>query len=650
MPSRYVLSRLRITGLLDEGTPSFIVKFIARCHGIKYSDKDLDNLSYNAGVVALVNKCKVCSIEEPFNNDILPLIARYVNPFSTGSSKESLIRCFKYLATFHDRQDTSIPYPNFKYGNITDCETLDCTIIYAMCRDHGIKMSRSTTEEDLCLYARHLCRIKHTGKEYCLSRIEEKISKVNNDEMVKMSVLCKVNPTISNLFTYADLEVKGRLYRNMPNAELKKITPMNAGQAITLSALLWKVDISSCSWIVDYYATNKHSLSNNVSVSSAPHLTPFHIARSTILDTFNIPSVEQRVSTSLGHNPAIASKLKPWDITSEAMLKKCPNYYNLNTIFNRSFPISLYNKDTLSDLLEKEGYQDVAYMTEDVIYSELQTLSFMNTFHDGWRPGISNKQTIVDMDEVEDILPSAIICFGVQGESMIATTEDELEAYFRARMSFQNFLIDSTESFSERALDKLIFIANKRGNVSLGSYVHNIRKMASSDMATLRRVKDLYDALPEDREIGSSPEGTDGENNKVQVRACLESLLHMSMYMRGWRGPSHPYPLDGTHNEKQEDIDVRVAGESHIFHKRCTDLGDIGTAVLNVVTVRYKNGHMYTRDALSLRKRIKTFQEGRDVDSCIRITSNWLAATAHTLMVKIGMPEPFETLKLKDIS
>ena len=78
--------------------------------------------------------------------------------------------------------------------------------------------------------------------------------------------------------------------------------------------------------------------------------------------------------------------------------------------------------------------------------------------------------------------------------------------------------------------------------------------------------------------------------------------------------------------------------------------------ILGLPLLHYRGEYIAASEhsmGLTITDRIRIVREGdssNNVNSCIRLTSNWFATTAHRYMQVVGMPQPFNIEHLRSIS
>ena len=135
------------------------------------------------------------------------------------------------------------------------------------------------------------------------------------------------------------------------------------------------------------------------------------------------------------------------------------------------------------------------------------------------------------------------------------------------------------------------------------------------------------------------------------------------MYMRNWDGEGdYPLTSEATNFNKEEQIivDDRVTQSLIRFEKslECLQIYDkLGDFIQNLPLMQYhseSNTFVTCNDfaeGLTIKDRIDIIREGENagLNSCIRLSSNKLAATSYYYMVLLGFRLPFSISEVSHI-
>jgi hypothetical protein len=126
--------------------------------------------------------------------------------------------------------------------------------------------------------------------------------------------------------------------------------------------------------------------------------------------------------------------------------------------------------------------------------------------------------------------------------------------------------------------------------------------------------------------------------------------------MRGWNGTSKTFPLKEAPVYDQDSVDLRVDRSISEFNSKFNEKM-MCNVVPGLTLLSYKNG-VYTvitdpTKGLTIKDRL-TIVGAKDrmtnVNSCIRISSNYLLATAHFYMMAIGLKSEIDIRLMSHIA
>lgn len=616
------LSRLDITGRLDSRTPLCVIEEISNAHGIRFESERLLDERYVSKLLQEIGTTDVPAVRTPYDDRTLEYIARFVNN-KTKWSKTTVIDAFVFLQRYMGA-GCELPPDDFKSGlqTPTDPRCLNACILYKLCRRHDIRVSRETSLGDMTLAIRLLLVPAASLRNLLLSRIPNEKNQLVN--MLLLTGSRDIN--IHNLLNNGGVIAEDRVghdelivsHRSLlePGAALKRVKPRTNNEAVVLAALNYKFDLSDM--------------------------------RSPILEY-----------ELLERNPYI-----PSDPQIRNALKRNPNLLRLDINFNPNLPIGLYQDADLRALASRSGFQ-ANDITSTSPYELLQMAYIANTFYHGFYPNIINAETPFSGDEIIDLDDNVIICYGSRMTGLVALRFSELARSFRSNRNFRNplyrddargvVLIPSEPFFDGVTLRKLkILCANP---------------IPGESQDCMNERHDLYQSIMETelfndgnnvkcRELYETFNRSD-EMNKGRIRQAFNKFLELAMFMRGWKRYT-PYPISSVPPvENQNLVDINVTEAMNIFENLCVGMNELGNMILDLPLLEYRNGEYVAasdvNQGFTLKDRIAIVKQGgaannSNVNSCIRLTSNWFAASAHRYMQVVGMPPPFDIEGLRHIS
>jgi hypothetical protein len=616
--SLIALSRLSITGKLNDSTPIIVLSEIAEAHGIRYTPNHFANETSIRHTIDEIHRFRVVTVRIPYTHEHYRYIARYVNP-TCDWTVEPLMEAFAFLQRYMG-ESVDLPIGPFPLGPPTPQNRLsyNACILYKLCRHYGIRTSRYSTLEDM---ARAVSWLRHPLNELS-EMVVTQLPRLDKSNLINLLVtaaesgkidLAEIGPKSTDVEMAPEPIVSEELensYQSLRDVTTRwqRLSPRNKVEAIVLAAINYKIDLSPAADPIREYSL----------LSTPPYI--------------------------------------PRDSRLQARLRYRSDGLRLDLIFNPQLPACLYLEEDLRSMALREGFSH-----QDLISSspyELLGLAYVsNTFYSGRQEGMLNNETPFTLDNVDDLDDSIIICFGSRADGgMIAFRASELADRFTHSRNFTNPMARTYpfmgEVFETRAITKLKLIANTIRPGESQEAVAERQMLARAILETelfndennrsAFMLYETYTQLPEEIQ--------------EQVRHAFESLLHLAMYMRGWTGQG-PYPIRETPSINQNDVDVRVTQGISQFEDECHELGSMGRLIWELPLLQYRSGiFMASTDGtqgLTLGDRINIVKQGDTVNntnSCIRLSSNWFAASVYRYLQVLGVTPPFDIDHLRSIS
>ena len=602
------LSRLAISGPVDGSTPRVVLKEICDCHGITWYD-EYDSCDIIHSIV--FTDCP--SISLPIEENDYPLIGRFVNPFCTWNQEE-LADSFHFLFRYMEMDVPDLPNNDFTFGLQTPSEPdkINACILYRLCVVHDVILSPATTLEQMANVVSMIIK----GESYSRSLLYNTIVQIpEKRKLIDLYVrLCELSGPSSKMvavaakssftFDFTDVsrateEFKGR------QSLMKRIVPATDSEAIVLAATLYKLDLS---------------------VTTNPICEYYRVVNNPIL-------------------------YKPEDSTLIKILEENPNYLNISYNFNPLLPIDLYTELDLKSMAKAEGFSNSDFERESP-YALLQTAYLSSTFYHGRYHTIKNDNTPILYDTVTDLSPNFLICFGVKSEELIAFRYGELADFYMNEMVFLNPVSRHRENLHRIAIRKLKLLSQLiNSNDTVDSMVE--KRQLYNALLTVEVFNE--DNLVKAKELYISYTNGD-DDTKSEIRNIFSKLLNLAMFMRGWRG-NEPMPIEIAIVEKADEaaVEKRVTEGIAELDTLCTT--DIGGKVYDLPLLQYRGGEFMASvldsEGQTIRDRLTIVKQGETAptqNSCIRLSSNWLAASVYRYMEILRLPTPFQIDKLRRIS
>ena len=360
------------------------------------------------------------------------------------------------------------------------------------------------------------------------------------------------------------------------------------------------------------------------------------------------------VDISLSEQPMVdyyanygKQQFKPSTASLKNIFKVNPFRIKIGVYFNREIPLKYYSKETLNRFYILEGIErNPSTLIEQSIY---------NTFHHLLQPEVKETETSFLKEDISDINAAELISYGVlscsyneySSNTMKIYSIEELMAMFQAQKHFVDTI--TGERFSENSIIKLT-------NICLG-LINNPK----TNSTTKQKAKELKDAIEmvNIRQKGLNDKIKEwishADGNKSVIK-CLKLLLDAGMYMRAWKGSPHPYPIIKSEVDDQDRIDRDVSLALIKFSEANNQLDD-NLKVDKLPLTKYIKGHFVESDSehegYTIGDRIEIVTKGnriKKMSSCIRLSSNFIVASAYRYLQILGNPPNFSIGALIDVS
>ncbi len=604
MDSEIYLSRIAITGPVDQNTPKVVLKEIADSHGILFALESNINYIVHDNLIREINSDK--KIEYSLKN-----MARFVNKYVEWEP-ELLKEAFGVLQSYAN-VDLHLPEPNFSYGLQipSNIERLNACVLYRICKYLGLDIKFHHTIDQMA----GAVQMTVCNEVSCRNFLQIQLKYINPENLTDLYLkACNfINLKVeseeeemessSSINYYEDIKLAALIFDDH-FATLMRVTPMTPGEAITLAAKNFSIDISLCENPIPEYKNLLHTQSSWI--------------------------------------PLDPEMKKKRDIN--------PLMYNIGVYFNPRLPSQLYDSDSLCQLALNEGYT-LGDLRREGAYSLLETSYLSETFYHGRHPTISNIKTPINWDVIKKLPSEAIICYGVINSDLKAFTYSELAEVILHNKNFVNPLDENCNSFTDLSLKKLKMLSkivrSSESQEAEDSRKKLIRSIALGELFTREinvKIKDFYVFYNE-----ATPE------NQINIHDILRCFLKLSMLTRGWDLISE-YPIVTALVDNQHDVDVRVTQGIIDLEAICQSHEAIGDVFWNLPIMRYRGGWQISTDVqngttISERLQIlKNGEEHENQNSCMRLTSNWFAASVWRYMMVIGLDPGFDVINLRSIS
>jgi hypothetical protein len=552
------------------------------------------------------------------------LVASFVNKFIDWPESE-LEDAFTTLRVYMN--EPALPsINNFLYGELTPGNTrsLNACCLYRICTSYNLPTNFNHTIDQLAQAVKILILDIEKSRRY----MSNQMRKLEEDGISRLYLYaCHMLVDDSEYEEPEDNteppdEEMPDFYHDVNNSvtlfsdhteTLKRVYPCTPGEAITLAALIYRLDISS--------------------------------SRDPIAEYVNL-----RKSSTIWI---------PLDSDMTHALTLNPTAYKLACYFNPALPYELYNERELKHMALEEGYS-TENLRHESAYSLLASSYLLPTFHHGLFPSIINNKTPITLENVSEVEPVKILCYGSRISGLVAMTYQGLADVIKNQRNFSNPVDEDCTAFTELNIRKLKRLCKR---FRAGETEENVKEkenlLEAIQLAELfteksnEKARELYISYIEGEEI-----------YQYKITNALYSLFRLSMYTRGWLNDEAELPIKEAPVDKQGEVDIKVSEGIVDFENKCKDLdvededGIKSNMILDLPLVRYRlewQTSNSVNEGLTIGERLKILKTGEDDDengysSCMRLTSNWLAGSAYRYLTVIGEEKPFEIEDLREIS
>ena len=409
-------------------------------------------------------------------------------------------------------------------------------------------------------------------------------------------------------------------------------------------------------------AISHDTLSQLYKTLSTPQELWLRVPPSTDMGAVGLAAVNYHLDISSARDPLYEYSLLhqmqtyvPGDSDMQFWYLQNPAIYDLSLSFHPLFPAEYYSDTMLRNLVRSEGYLQTEIPGTAI--SLLHTAHVTDTFHLGRWPQMVSDCTAIYLTPVSEVPVGELFGYGQKAERMVAVSMEELLHYFR---NSKNFLspFDNQSRLSPIALHKLKLLLRSGLGPTQKLVADSTQSLARELLETLSLIEGTQS---QDKALStfvlSYMESEDARKKLVQD--TLRELLHVGMYMRGWLGPKHEYPVIRTSvsADRQGEVDLKVSQTLQTYEEMIQQLGSVGSQVTALALVSYCDG-LYvptttSEMGLTIGERIAIVRQGENTEnmsSCIRLSSNYLCASAHKYMIALGLPAPFDIFHLRAIS
>lgn len=394
----------------------------------------------------------------------------------------------------------------------------------------------------------------------------------------------------------------------------KKLKPTDHIKAIILAAVLYQLDISSC--------------------------------RNPLLELKSVMDYQGDIIHYQPTDESLFEKIQPDRIEIDGPI--------ISIIFNPRFPRSLYDSNTLKTLALSYGYTEDDISVDDPYYL-LQMAILTDHFYQGKPINLLNKTTPIELDSIDELRLWEYVSYGNMngGYQIIKYTELDnlfrISGYFRYPKANQ----DDPETYSTESINRLMILLLRpsysgetcdhltlRHNLAL-----EINRIIQEDKVILpaeRNLRDMYRQNPDNQRI---------------IKRLMAKFLDITMKMRGWPvvdkdGSPVPYPIIKTPVDNPFEVQVRVTQAIGTFDRYCGENEKCAEVFLKYPLFTYRGGYVRSKaidDGFTIQDRLNIVKADESITACIRLTSNWFAATYSKISQVLGIKQVFQIEQVRSI-
>lgn len=606
-----LLDRTTITGPICDEMPNIVVYEIVRSYRIDASKLLADYLTYRQPTVETYNNYPKVSTSWPFPPSDYGRIALYVNDdFGLQWKLSALEIAYNWIMRGPGLPTATMLRESLERGDslgnpLPERPRRLCgTILYRWCRRLEIATDANTELIDM----HYRCLAAVSKVSLVRSLFFDLVERSTNDALV------------SSLGSLMDSESSGAdgPRRTLDVDEIRRTIPMLRSMG----------------------CDSRYE----------PHTSETSIAAAVVQHNFDLTWSER----PLRDYYRMVNGLPLSDRLVETIYGLCPSAYRPSDTFNPSLPFECYLPHNLARMAREEGL-DVHGERE--IYDQLSYLSLVDNFHLGLQPGLTTLESNLHETDFTDDRESIPVCYGSRSSKMVVYSLSELVQLFRHNRTFVN---PAGGTFTVEAIERLKLLSR----VSVGeewreltAAIGEVEILNGEGVEYRRRLLDSY--------LNAGPE------KMGAIVKVLGKLQEVAMYMRSWKGPPAPFPVrQAPPDYNQDAVDARVAQGLHEMYKLIEsgrNLPDRSPAIsptmelsdlLDLPLLTSRDGTFIrstcSSEGLTIRDRLtimaSSFKESIGTQSCIRLSSNWLASSAYCYLSVIGARPDYQIADLTHIS
>lgn len=312
-------------------------------------------------------------------------------------------------------------------------------------------------------------------------------------------------------------------------------------------------------------------------------------------------------------------------------------YPLLSEDFNPSIPPRAFRNPILAELAFNEGLIENLHTgyNEYELHELLQMNILEPKFWHGLCTPTVNTETLY-LDPIEEIQNP--ISYGVRGGPYYVYDPDELALFFQKNQIFQNPAEVKVSYFAPKSIRQLLQILDE-GNLKQ-TITGIVDKLGTLEM----KIQEFYRLFNKKKAFGE------------QFAKLIWALHEVAMFTRGWDGEG-PMPVEtavfDNYNEVEERSNIALGKYLNILEQSDKEVQECFNEI--PIWKYFRNQYLRSQhEANTIQKRIQLVLQGegtgRDEHSCIRLSSNYFAATSFRLAAVVKIDLKYNIEDLREIS
>lgn len=329
----------------------------------------------------------------------------------------------------------------------------------------------------------------------------------------------------------------------------------------------------------------------------------------------------------------------------------------MSHVFNPYLDMALYSTQSLRGLATYYGLD--SRLHHSALYHTLQEATLLDTFH----PGIidlnnrdGQTETPIILEEIDDLEPWEAVSYGNRVDGYQVITYSELDGMFNREGYFRMVTDDKDclETYTSEQINHLRIISSRNlydlepeDNILIR---HNLVQTIDRIMISNRNMTPA--------EIRMLNHYRHSDQNREVVHLIMDAFLDLTMKMRGWNGRG-PYPIARIPACDQIKVYMNVNSSFARYDKHCEEHPEVCQLFESLPLYRYnKNQDIYIisnllDDGFTIGDRLEIVRQGEtttNINSCIRMTSNWFLATYSHLCIMLDRMGGFDLRQMREIA